>query len=188
MDIDEKQQRRRWFLVLKLSVQNSYTDRIKSALAFEHQRKPAHFNVDELKHELFNARKNKAPTSEIARIKQQIAIEKKRHPGKHNKIRFRDRPVVFIDPDQLRMDWTHITPGRKKLRKLLAHYTTIKDEQTQHIDTTRKLTENEFQTSLATLLKRDETIEAVKLVKTHLGLNTTDARAYIQIDRLKGQQ
>ncbi len=182
-DIDEKRDTNRWFLAMKLNTPSHDLERIKSAIAYEQQRKPAHIKVDDLKHELFQARKNRATASEIARIKQQIASEKKRHPGKHNKTQFRDRPIVFINPDQLRMEWTHITPGKKKLRQLLAQYTTVTDDQTQRIDTTRKLTEKEFQTSLAILLKRNETIEAVKLIKTHLGLSTTDARAYIEQQR-----
>jgi hypothetical protein len=56
---------------------------------------------------------------------------------------------------------------RYKLRQLLAHSITSKDEQTQHIGTTRKLTEKAFHTSLG----------AVKLVKIHPGLTSTSARA-----------
>ena len=182
-DIDEKQRIRRWFLAITLDAQYGNPDRVKQALAFEQQHKPAHLKMDDLKHELFEARKSRAAASEITRIKQQIAIEKKRHPGKHNKSQFRDRPVVFIDTDQLRMEWTHLTPGKKKLRQLLTQYTTVVVDQLQHVDTTRKLPEKEFQSSLATVLKRNETIEAVKLVRTHLGLNLTDARAYIEKNR-----
>jgi hypothetical protein len=179
-DIDEKRQVQRWFLVLELDARYLDIDRISSALAFEKQRKPAHFKVDDLKHELFNARKNRADKAEIARIKREIALEKKRHPGKHSKTHFHDRPVVFIEPDQLKMEWTHITPGKKKLRRLLAQHTTVTADGQQQFDIEKPMTETEFNSLLAGLLGRDETIEAIKLVRLHLGLNTTEARAFIE--------
>ena len=180
MDIDEKRQVRRWFLDIQLDLPADRIARIRDAIAFEHQRKPAHFAVDELKHELFEARKRRAGAAEISRIKRQIATEKQRHPGRKHKTSFRDRAVVFIAPDRLRMEWTHLTPNRRRLRRLLERHTAIRDDEVSHIDTTRKLTEKEFQASLATLLKRNESIEAVKLVRTHLNVGATEARTYIQ--------
>jgi hypothetical protein len=136
--------------------------------------------VDDLKHELFLARKNRAGAAEIARIKQEIAQEKKRHPGKHSKVRFNDRPIVFVKPDQLRIEWTHITPGKKKLRQQLLCRTKVISDQEQDIEIEKPMTESEFITLLETLLARDEKIEALKLVRQHLGLSTTEAKAYLE--------
>lgn len=170
----------RWFLAITLNSRYLAVDSIKSALEFESQRKPAHFKVDDLKHELFTARKNRASDSEIARIKAEIALEKELHPGRRSKAQFRDRPVVFVNPDQLRMEWTHITPGKKKLRELLAHYTKVISDQEQQFEVEKPMTEKEFNSLLATLLSRDETIEALKLVRKQLSLSTTEAKAYLE--------
>jgi hypothetical protein len=179
-DSDGKSRIARWFLALTLNPRYVDIDRIKSALEFESQRKPAHFSVDDLKHELFLARKNRAGAAEIARIKQEIAQEKKRHPGKHSKVRFNDRPIVFVKPDQLRIEWTHITPGKKKLRQQLLCRTKVISDQEQDIEIEKPMTESEFITLLETLLARDEKIEALKLVRQHLGLSTTEAKAYLE--------
>ena len=179
-DIDETHQITRWFLALTLAPRYVAVERIKTALEFEFQRKPAYHKVNNLKHELFEARKRGAANSEIAQLKQQIALEKRRHPGKHNRSRFHDRPVVFIKPDVLRMEWTHISPGRKKLCRLLERYTAVSDGQRQDIDIVRPMGEAEFHALLATLLSHDETIEAVKLVRMQRNLGITEAKAYIE--------
>lgn len=179
-DIEGQRQVRRWFLVLELHCWHLDIDSIRSALDFEKQRKPAHFRVDDLKHELFMARKNKLGNAEIARIRREIARESKRHPGRHGKTRFHHRPVVFTSPDRLQIEWTHMTPGRKNLRRLLAKYTVLSGDGEQNYHIEKPMTENEFRALLATLLDRDETIEAIKLVRLHMGINTTEAKAFIE--------
>lgn len=179
-DLDGKRQTRRWFLSIILKLRNSDIQRVKSALEFENQRKPAHFKIDELKHELFIARKKRASDSEIAFIKNEIAHEKRRHPGRHKKTRFRDRPVVFIDPDRLRMELSHITPGKSKLRQLLALRTRVTGDQQQQFAIEKPMSQAEFDSLLASLLGRGETIEAVKLVQLQMGLTTTEARSFIE--------
>ncbi len=180
IDIDEKHQIQRWFLALHPDSLHVDISLIKSALEFENRRKPAHFRVDDLKHDLFMARKNKRPAAEIKHIKKEIAREKKSHPGRHGKLLFRDRPVVFVDPDQLRMEWTHISPGRKKLRRLLAYRTTVMGDREQHFDIVEPMTKTEFKSLLSTLIGRDEDMEAIKLVKLQMGLNTTEAKSFIE--------
>jgi len=179
-DSDGKRQLRRWFLVLKLNPRYVDTAKVKSLLAFENQRRPAHFRVDDLKHELFIARKKKAPGAEIENIKKAIVLEKSRHPGRSRKMYFRDRPVVFVDPDQLRMEWTHITPGKRRLRQLLELRTRVAGDHQQQFDMEKPMTEKEFNSLLTTLLSRDESMEAVRLVKLQLGLDTTGARLFIE--------
>ena len=93
---------------------------------------------------------------------------------------FRDRPVVFVDPDQLRMEWTHITPGKRRLRQLLELRTRVAGDHQQQFDMEKPMTEKEFNSLLTTLLSRDESMEAVRLVKLQLGLDTTGARLFIE--------
>ena len=183
-DMDGKRQIRRWFLTIRLNQRYVDMGKIKSLLAFESQRKPAHFRVNDLKHELFIARKNKAPRSEVENIKNEIASEKKRHPGRHGKVRFHDRPVIFVNPDQLKVEWTHVTPGRQKLRQLLVQHTSVAGDQHLQFDIERPMTKTEFNSLLAVLLSRDEIVEATKLVKRQLGVGTTEAKAFIENARL----
>lgn len=171
---------KRWFLAIKLNPRYLDIDRVKAALEFEAQRKPAHFKVDDLKHELFIARKNRATDHEIVRIKREIDRAKKLNPGKQSKTRFHDRPIVFISPDLLKMELTHITPGKKKLRELLAQYSTVADDQKKQFDMEKPMTETEFNSLLTALLNRGEKIEAIKLVQLQRGLSTSEAVAFTE--------
>lgn len=171
---------KRWFLAIRLNPRYLDIDRVKAALEFEAQRKPAHFKVDDLKHELFVARKNRATDHEITRIKREIDRVKKLNPGKQSKTRIHDRPIVFISPDLLKMELTHITPGKKKLRELLSRYSTVVDDQKKQFDMEKPMTETEFNSLLTTLLNRGEKIEAIKLVQLQRGLSTSEAVAFIE--------
>jgi hypothetical protein len=184
-DSDGKSHLKRWFLVIRLDPRFLNIAAVKGALEFEVQRKPAHFRVDDLKHELFIARKNRAAAGEISRLKAEIAGEKKLHPGKQSKTRFCDRPIVFISPDLLKLEWTHITPGRKKLRELLAQRVSFIGEHKTEIDIETPMTQAEFQALLATLLSREEKLEAIKLVRYQLKLSSTEAVAFIEKSRIK---
>ena len=179
-DIDQARQNKLWFLAIKLNPRYLDIERIKAALELEKQRKPLHLKVNDLKHELFIARKNKAADAEILRLKNDIALEKQRYPGKHRNWRFHDSPVVFSKPDLLKVAWSHITPGKKKLRQLLAQYTTVIRDQQQHFEIDKPMTETEFKALLATLISRDEKLEAIKLVRLQKGLDITAAKAFIE--------
>jgi ribosomal protein L7/L12 len=179
-DTDGTSRIKHWFLAIKLDPGYITIDRVKEALEFESQRKPDHFKVDDLKHELFIARKNRADEREIARIKAEIARVKQTCPGTLSKMRFHDRPIDFISPDLLKMELTHITPGKKKLRELLAQYTTVIGDQKKQFDMEKPMTEAEFNTLLTTLLSRNEKIEAIKLVQFQRGLSTSEAVAFIE--------
>ncbi len=179
-DTDGTSRIKRWFLAIKLNPRYLDIDRVKAALEFEAQRKPAHFKVDDLKHELFIARKNRASDHEITRIKKEIDRVKQLNPGRQSKTRFHHRPIVFISPDLLKMELTHITPGKKKLRELLAQYSTVVGDQTKQFDMEKPMTETEFNSLLTTLLNRGERLEAIKLVQLQRGLSTSNAVAFIE--------
>ncbi len=185
LDVAEKQQHTRWFLILKLDSRFLDPTRIKAALDFENQRKPDYYKIAELQHKLFEARKAKADPAVIDELKQVIALEKKKYPGKTNKSQFRDRPVVFVKPDSLKMEWTHLKPGKKKLRQLLAQHTRVTEDLLASYDVEAPMTETEFQSHLETLLGRDDTLEAVKLVKIQKNLSTTEAKAFVEHRRGK---
>jgi hypothetical protein len=177
---NETRQIDRWFLAITLSPGHVDINKIESAITFENQRKPAHFRIGELQHSLFEARKRKAAPTEIQSIKQAIAQEKRRHPGKHANTWFHDRPVTFVEPDTLRMEWSHVTPGRKKLLPLLNQYTKIIADQAQHYEADKKMDPAEFEKFLAGLLSRNETIDAIKLIRQQTGCSLVEAKAMIE--------
>jgi hypothetical protein len=182
-DSDGTSRIKRWFLAIRLDPRFLDIEQIRAALTFEQQRQPAHFKIDDLKHELFLARKKRATAAEITRIEEEIARAKRLHPGRQRKMKFHDRPIVFSPPDQLKMEWTHITPGKKKLRQLLARHTIVSADREESFDRVQPLPEPEFEALLATLLSREEKIEAIKLVKLQSGLDTTAAIAFIDRSR-----
>ena len=185
-DSDGTSRIKRWFLAIRLDPRYLDIEQVRAALAFEQQRQPAHFKVDDLKHELFLARKKSASAAEISRIKEEIARAGKLHPVRQSKMKFHDRPIVFILPDLLKMEWTHITPGKKKLRQILAHHTPVGADREEFFDRVQPMVEAEFNALLAALLDRDEKIEAIKLVKLQRGLKTSEAMVFIEKNREGG--
>jgi len=179
-DLEGRQWLKRQFLVLQLNPRVIETRKIQAALDFEKQRKPEHFKINELQHQLFLARKNKADHSEITRIKLQLDLQRKRNPGPHQKWLFKDTPVTFIEPDQIKLQVTQVTPGMHKLRQLLSQYITIVEDPAEKLDITRPMTDQEFTSKLRLLLDRSDTLEAIKLVRQHLGLTITEAKAYLE--------
>jgi hypothetical protein len=73
-----------------------------------------------------------------------------------------DSPVE--DPIALHLSWPEIVDAQL---------------QQEHFEIEKPMTETEFKSLIATLLSRDEKIEAIKLVRLQMGLNTTDAKAFI---------
>jgi hypothetical protein len=187
-DSDGTSRVRRWFLVLRLNTRYVDADRVSAALEFEHQRKPAHFAVDDLKHQLFLARKNKAPAGDIDALKREIAAETRRHPGNHAKTRALDRPVVLVKPDQLKMEWTHVLPSPKRLRVLLARHIGVADAE-QTLDLTKPMPDAAFHDTLNTLISRGEKIEAIKLVRVQNKLGLAAAKAFVeQVEQETGRK
>ena len=181
--LGEKTEVRRWFLNIKLKHHDGDVEKLKEALAFEHQRKPVGFRIAELKHELFLARKNRAPDSEITRIKMAIQDEKRRYPGWQSKGRFLHRPVTFVEPDLLKLEWTPATPGAKILREWLARYINYVRGEDQNLHADKPMSNEEFSQLLASLVSRDEQIEAMKLVRRHLGYDLAEAKTFIEKTR-----
>ncbi len=180
-DNDGKYQNKRWFLQLQLDARFIDLEKVKSALAFEHQRKPAHFKVDELKRALFLARKSKSDASEIDRLKRLIKEEKAANPGNHAKSRFLDRPVLFAEPATLKILWSHLSPGKKCLRQLLQRYATVMKDTVEDVDISKPMTDAEFANVLATLIDRDDRIEAYKLVRLQKGISLSEAVDYVDV-------
>ena len=141
---------------------------------------------EELRHALFLARKNRAASSEIARIKRAIQSEKRRHPGFRPAGRFLHRPVTMLEPGMLKLEWNQMTPGKKTLNRCLARYTNLLTAETQEIDTEKPMSDHEFTALLAVLLSRDDRMEAMKLVRRHLGCDLVAAKAYIEKARQAG--
>lgn len=173
---------RRVFLAVRLD-RRVNVGALKSALSFELHRKPAYFKISDLKHELFMARKNKAPAPEVARLKQAIRMEKARHPGRHSRGRFQHHPVTFAEPDLLNIEWVQVTPGKKTLGGLLSRYTTFVIADSRHIHADRTMTDDEFNALLAMLLGRADEVEAIKLVRRHMGCDIAEAKRFIEEKR-----
>jgi hypothetical protein len=186
-DSDGRSQYNRWFLNIRTDSRYVDNDKLKYALDVEHNRKPPHHHLQELQRQLFQARKKKVTKPEIEKIKQEILLEKKRHPGKQSNTRFLDRPVVFIQPDTLKMEWTYITPGKTKLRKILAYFTSMTEDQSTHVDIEKKMSYSEYKQLLATLIARDEIIEAVKLVRAQTDCSLVEAKNTIENEKSKQQ-
>lgn len=179
-DADGSQRIRRRYLTISLDSDQVDTERIRAALEFEHQRQPAGQRIGELQHELFRARRNRAENDEIRRLEEAVKREKELHPGARNRMRFKSRPVVFLPPDRLQVEWDQVTPGIRKLRQLLMDYTEFVEMESGLEDNGEPLDDGVFADRLAALLARDETLAALRLVRNQFGCNVTAAREYLR--------
>ena len=176
---------RQQYVLFDLQLQPADAQRLRSALSFEQQRRPLHFRIEELAHDLFMARKRGAASEEIAFIKNQMAEEKRRHPNRHAKWRIRHRAVTYIEPLTLEVSWDNITPALPVLRASLVRYTLFQTGPTLEVALDKSLSQESFRTTLDDLIRRDNELDAIKLVRRQLGCNLKTAKEFITAARRK---
>ena len=93
------------YLDLKLRISEKELKEIESALVNERNYKPLRSAVGELKHELFQARKRKAPKQEIDGIQKRLRNEKiiKHQQKKQSGSKHHDYPVRLPNDNVLRI-------------------------------------------------------------------------------------
>ena len=175
-----------FFTFLDLKLKNGDLSRLQEVLQQERNRKPPRSKTDELRHELFLARKRKAPDSEINRLKENIKREKAREPKKtlRSRIKHHHYPVRVVQPDIVRIQWNGIHPRIGPAMDFLSQYLPVKPELSLATDTTSSTENNRPDDVILDLAMRGKIFQAITLVRKTYGYSLTQSKQFVD-DLLK---
>ena len=153
----------------------------------ERSLKPLSSKVNELKSELFHARKSKAPKHELDGIKEHLRREKSvKHLSKGSHVKYHDYPVILVDDAVLRIRWNGIKPNIKKTLVYLSDFVKIEKNNKIESDSSGKLEGKELDDMIMDRVSKGDKIDAIKLVQRHYDYSNTEAKLFV--DELMGQQ
>jgi hypothetical protein len=137
--------------------------------------------VGELKHELFQARKRKAPKHEIDDIKHRLRNAKivKYQQKKQSGSKHHDYPVRLVDDNVLRLRWNAIKPNIEKTLEYFAGYTQLEIDIHINSDSTGDLKGQVLEDMILDRVVKGDKMDAITLVKKHYGFSTTDSIKFI---------
>jgi hypothetical protein len=169
------------YLDLKLRLSEKESKKIENALVNERNYKPLRSAVGELKHELFQARKRKAPKHEIDGIKRRLRNEKiiKHQQNKQSGSKHHDYPVRLVNDNVLRLRWNAIKPNIKKTLAYISDYTQLECDIKIETDSTGNLKEEGLDDMILDRVVKGDKMDAINLVKKHYGYSTANAIKFI---------
>ncbi len=175
------------YLDMKLLSSQEELNLIKQGLVNERSLKPLSSKVNELKSELFHARKSKAPQLDIDNIKQRLRYEKSiKHLNKRSSVKYHDYPVSLVNDNMLRIRWNGIKPNIKKTLAYLTNFITIEADNKIESDSSGKLTGKKLDDMILDRISKGDKIDAINLVQRHYNYSTTEAKLFV--DELMSQQ
>ena len=173
------------YLDMKLHLPAEQLDKMALALRAEKQRKPPRLPGNHLKQELLRARRDKKPKHEIEQIKSRIKLTKLHKPKmRQTGVKYDDVPVRLLCNAILRIRWNAIKPGIKDTLSCFAAHTRVDEAVAITTDSTANLQGKELEDMILERLDRGDRFEAIALVKSHYGMNTSAARQFL--DELSG--
>lgn len=180
------------YLDMKLKLSEEEFKEIENGLVNERNNKPLKSALGKLKHELFQARKHKAPKHEIDELKQRLRHEKtiKHQQKKQSGAKYHDYPVSLVNDDILRVRWNAIKPNIKNALAYFSDYSRIETDIKIESDSTGNLKGKALEDMILDRVIKGDTIDAITLVKQHYGYSTTDAKKFIDelTDNLSNRQ
>lgn len=171
------------YLDIKLRLAEEELKAINNGLKEERSRRPLRSDLDELYHELLEARRGKAPNHEIQDIKDRIKREKmsRRPDAKKSGSKYHDYPVQLIDVGILRIRWNAIRPNIKTVLNYFSQRTRLEPELKFKTDSTGKdLTAKELDDMILDRVLKGDRFDAMDLLKKHRGYSTTKAKQFIE--------
>jgi hypothetical protein len=168
------------YLDMKLALSEQELKGIESALANERNIKPLRSDLGKLKHELFQARKNKLPKHEIDEIKQRIKLEKMTKRGESKSgAKYHDYPVKLVNGNILRVRWNAIKPNIKKAIINFSKFTQVEEQIKIKTDSSGKLEGKALDDMILDRISKGDIMDANNLAKQHYGYSTTEAKKFI---------
>ncbi len=175
------------YLDMKLNLSQEELNLIRQGLVNERSLKPLRSKVNELKSELFHARKRKVPKHEIDSIKERLRHEKSIKPlDKRSHVKYHDYPVSLLDDVVLRIRWNGIKPNINKTLAYLSDFIKIETDNNIESDSTGKLQGKKLDDMIMDRISKGDKIDAIKLVQRHY--DYSNAEAILFVDELMGQQ
>lgn len=175
------------YLDMKLHSSQEELKLIRKGLVNERSLKPLSSKVNELKSELFHARKSKATKHDIENIKERLRHEKSiKHLNKRSSVKYHDYPVSLVNDDVLRIRWNGINPNIKKTLAYLSDFIRIEADIKIESDSNGKLTGKKLDDMIIDRISKGDKIDAIKLVQRHYNYSTTEAKLFV--DELMSHQ
>jgi hypothetical protein len=171
-----------WHTYLDLKFKSSVDEGAKEALTTERNRPAPQSREDELKHQLFQARKRKAPEAEISLIKESLKTERARKKPKMrgSGTKHHHYPVRIVDSEILRVEWGGIKPGIKDILSMLHGKVAIEPELYIKTDHTEKVEGKNLDSRILDLTARGQKMEAVSMVRHKYGFSLDRSKEFIE--------
>ncbi len=169
------------YIDLRLNISQQELDLLAAALSEERLRPPPRSTLNELRHELFHARKQKLPAHELQAIKDRIKHEKmSRHIKQKSGVKHHDVPVRLVHDNILRLRWNGISPAIKPALKLFCHHTKLETEIKLVTDTSKdRLSEQETEDMIIERVSRGDYMDAIELVRKQYGYSLEEAKRFV---------
>jgi len=166
------------YLDIKLNRQ----DGLKEILARERNRPAPQSRVAEITHELFLARKRKAPKPEITRIKETLKTERSLHKKKMrgSGTRHHHYPVRMADSELLRVEWAGIKPGIKGILTILRGKVSVEPELTIKTDDTLTVEGKDLDSQILELAERGKKLDAISMVRQKYGYSLAQSKEIVE--------
>ncbi len=170
---------------MKLNLSREKLNLIKQGLVNERSLKPLSSKVNQLKSELFHARKSKVSKHELDDIKERLRLEKSiSQLNSRSSVKYHDYPVSLVDDAVLRIRWNGIKPNIKKTLAYLSDFINIETDIKIESDSTGKLQGKKLDDMIMDRIIKGDKIDAIKLVQRHYGYSNTEAVLFV--DELMG--
>ncbi|PIQ97875.1 MAG: hypothetical protein COV67_01905 [Nitrospinae bacterium CG11_big_fil_rev_8_21_14_0_20_56_8] len=170
------------YLDFNLACREDELDELRSAIETERTRKPPVSDVSQLNHELFEARKAKAPASEIERLKQAIRRAKAQaKPGpRKSGVRFTDYPVRLTGENVLRLSWKGMTPRANAAIEFFRRCFPVEAESKLETDHTTAQPGKDLEDQILDLVEKGNEMEAIALVRGVYGYSLVQAKQFVE--------
>ena len=155
---------------------------LREAIKKEIYRPPHKSREDELKHQLFHARKRKDTEAEISLIKESLITERARKKPKMRRSgsKHHHYPVKLVDSNILRVEWGGIKPGIKGILSLLRGKLNIEPELYIKTDFTDDAVDKDLDSQILNLAERGKKMEAVSMVRQNYGFSLDRSKEFVE--------
>jgi hypothetical protein len=169
----------RFYTFLDIKINSPHIEELKKALQVERNRRPP---IENLKHELFLARKHKKNEQEINALKEKIHAEKIKHPKSVGRITgvSSHHPVRLTDENILRIDWSGLNPGIPNILNSLKKLIVIEPEIKSTSDYTSGKAAKNVEDQILEHVEKGNKVEAISLVRMKYGFSLTEAKQFVE--------
>jgi len=163
---------------LDLKLNSPETETLRQAMLDESNRRPP---IEKMNHDLFQARKRRAPESEIALLKAEIKREAQHRPKGGSRFSTGihiHHPVRMVDESILRFNWAFIRPRISKVLQMLEKNILI--ESPVKLSANLSKANGDVEGDILDLTVRGKKMEAIALAREHYGYSLSEAKEFVE--------